>query len=153
MYFGFSIAFLPYICACRCFRSPRIRKHQNHRVCVRSRLCVQFGFAAHQQICNSRIRWTDSGYSNGLCGICLYGLAYKKQGLYQKGAYTYLYVGYFRSRPDVFRNIYCQQKSGETDTLFMDYTSIACLPMSAAVFTAAKYIKWERLFRVIPENS
>lgn len=35
----------------------------------------------------------------------------------------------------------------------MDYTSIACLPMSAAVFTAAKYIKWERLFRVIPENS
>lgn len=24
--FWFSIAFLPYICACRCFRSPRIRK-------------------------------------------------------------------------------------------------------------------------------
>lgn len=67
---------------------------------------------------------------------------------------VYLFIcRVFRSRSDVFGTYIVSKKSGETDTLFMDYTSIACLPMSAAVFTAAKYIKWERLFRVIPENS
>lgn len=58
---------------------------------MRSRLCVQFGFAARQQICNSRIRWTDSGYSNGLCGICLYGLAYKNKD-YTKKARILIYM-------------------------------------------------------------
>ncbi len=35
----------------------------------------------------------------------------------------------------------------------MDYTSIACLPMSAAAFTAdSENISMERLFRIIPEK-
>lgn len=113
MYFGFSIAFLPYICACRCFRSPRIRKHQNHRVCVRSRLCVQFGFAARQQICNSRIRWTDSGYSNGLCGICLYGLAYKNKD-YTKKARILIYMsGIFGAALMFSEHILSAKKAGK----------------------------------------
>lgn len=60
--------------------------------------------------------------------------------------------GIFGAALMFFGTYIVSKKSGETDTLFMDYTSIACLPMSAAVFTAAKYIKWERLFRVIPEK-
>lgn len=72
---------------------------------------------------------------------------------YTKKARILIYMsGIFGAALMFFGTYIVSKKSGETDTLFMDYTSIACLPMSAAVFTAAKYIKWERLFRVIPEK-
>lgn len=72
---------------------------------------------------------------------------------YTKKARILIYIsGIFGAALMFFGTYIVSEKAGKLDDIFMDYPSIACLPMSAAVFTAAKYIKWERLFRVIPEK-
>lgn len=81
-------------------------------MCAFSALC-SIRFAARQQICNSRIRWTDSGYSNGLCGICLYGLAYKNKD-YTKKARILIYMsGIFGAALMFFGTYIVSKKAGK----------------------------------------
>lgn len=119
---------------------------------MRSRLCVQFGFAARQQIVIPVYGGLTPVIVTGYVVFVFMGWLIKNKD-YTKKARILIYMsGIFGAALMFFGTYIVSKKSGETDTLFMDYTSIACLPMSAAVFTAAKYIKWERLFRIIPEK-
>lgn len=42
------------------------------------------------------------------------------------------------------------KQAGEIDTFFMEYNSIACYPMSAAVMLFGKHIPWDKVYKIIP---
>ena len=44
------------------------------------------------------------------------------------------------------------RKTGQLDTFFMEYCSVACFPLSAAVMLFAKHFRWERIYKIIPQR-
>lgn len=44
------------------------------------------------------------------------------------------------------------RQSGAVDGFFMEYNSIACFPMSAALMLAFKHFPWEKVYRFIPQK-
>lgn len=42
--------------------------------------------------------------------------------------------------------------AGYTDSFFMEYTSIACMPMAVAVMLFAKHVDWEKIYTFIPRS-
>ena len=44
------------------------------------------------------------------------------------------------------------RQSGETNTFFMEYNSVACFPMSAALLLWFKHIPWQKVYRFIPQR-
>lgn len=51
-----------------------------------------------------------------------------------------------------FGTWWLSRKTGQIDTFFMDYCSVACFPLSAAVMLFAKHCRWERIFKIIPQS-
>ena len=51
-----------------------------------------------------------------------------------------------------FGTWYLAVREGYTDEFFMGYSSLACYPMSAAVMLFGKHVKWERIYRLIPQT-
>lgn len=47
---------------------------------------------------------------------------------------------------------FLSRQAGYMDTFFMDYVSIACMPMATAVMLFAKRVRWERVYKVIPKR-
>ena len=52
-----------------------------------------------------------------------------------------------------FGTWYLSAQNGYTDEFFMGYSSLACYPMSAAVMLFGKHVKWERFYRLIPQQA
>lgn len=53
----------------------------------------------------------------------------------------------------MFFGTWLLSKKGEgTDILFMEYNSVACFPLSAAVMLGAKHFPWRVVYRVIPQK-
>ena len=44
------------------------------------------------------------------------------------------------------------RKTGELDTFFMDYGSVACFPLSAAVMLFAKHCRFARVYKIVPQR-
>lgn len=44
------------------------------------------------------------------------------------------------------------KKSGETDIFFMEYNSVACFPMSAALLLWLKHVPWQKVYRFVPQK-
>lgn len=53
----------------------------------------------------------------------------------------------------LFGTWWLSRKTGELDIFFMEYGSVACFPLSAAVMLFAKRCRWERVFKVIPKKT
>ncbi len=51
-----------------------------------------------------------------------------------------------------FGTWWLSRKTGQTDTFFMEYCSVACFPLSAAVMLFAKHFRWERIYKIIPQS-
>ena len=51
-----------------------------------------------------------------------------------------------------FGTWWLSRKTGELDIFFMEYGSVACFPLSAAVMLFAKHCRWERIFKIIPQS-
>lgn len=51
-----------------------------------------------------------------------------------------------------FGTWWLSRKTGQTDTFFMEYGSVACFPLSAAVMLFAKHFRWERIYKIIPQS-
>lgn len=45
------------------------------------------------------------------------------------------------------------RKTGELDTFFMDYGSVACFPLSAAVMLFAKHCCFARVYKIVPQRA
>ncbi|MGN0556019.1 MAG: acyltransferase [Candidatus Fimenecus sp.] len=52
-----------------------------------------------------------------------------------------------------FGTWWLSRKTGELDIFFMEYGSVACFPLSAAVMLFAKHCRWERVCKVIPKKT
>ena len=51
-----------------------------------------------------------------------------------------------------FGTWWLSRKTGQLDTFFMEYCSVACFPLSAAVMLFAKHFRWERIYKIIPQR-
>ena len=51
-----------------------------------------------------------------------------------------------------FGTWWLSRKTGQLDTFFMEYCSVACFPLSAAVMLFAKHCRWERIYKIIPQS-
>lgn len=45
------------------------------------------------------------------------------------------------------------RQSGSLDIFFMEYNSVACFPLSAAVMLFAKHCRWERVYKIVPQKA
>lgn len=72
---------------------------------------------------------------------------------YSKKIRTTIYVlGIMGAFLMFFGTWFLSAKAGSTDTLLMEYNSLACYPMSAAVMLFSKHVKWEKYYRFISQR-
>lgn len=89
-------------------------------------------------------------FVTGYVGYIFFGWLIYHETYDKKVRYFIYFLGICGALLMFFGTYYLSSQAGAIDTFFMEYHSIACMPMSVALMLFAKHVRWECVYRVLP---
>lgn len=97
--------------------------------------------------------WIVPPAVSGYIGYIFLGWLIRHETFSKKTRIGIYIAGVFGAALMFFGTWLLSAKGESTDAFLMDYNSVACFPLSAAVMLGAKHFPWRAVYRVIPQKA